>query len=131
MRQGQLSILGLLKIIFDRPIYVLGDYVGIAFKLPFIQKLGNAFKIHLHQVNVSAFLSLDDFPSQSVKVSCYFDCYFVFLRVRIAVHDTCGAAADFVRVKVSPAIKGDLWHVRFLSMRSKFPLHLTDFVSHF
>ena len=131
MRKSQLSILGILKVIFDRPLYVLGDYVGIASELSFIQELGNAFKIYLHQVNVSAFLHLDDFPSQIVAVSCYFDCNLVLLRVRIAVHDTCGAAAYLGRVKVSAAIIGDLWHVRLLIMYSKYPLQFADRVSHF
>ena len=47
------------------------------------------------------------------------------------MHDTCGAAANLGLVNVSPAIKGDLWHVRLLSKWSKFPFQFTDLVSNF
>ena len=73
--------------------------------------------IHLHQVNVSAFLPLDDCPSLSIAVSCYFYSNFVILRVRIAVHDTCVAAANLELVIVTASIVVDLWHVRLLIKR--------------
>ena len=131
MLKSQLSIRGLLKIEFDSLFYVLRYYVWIASELPFVQELGNAFVTHLHQVYVNAFLSLDDFPSQSIAVSCYFYCYYVILRVRILVHETCGATTNLRLMKVSHTKISDLWHVRLKGNRSTFASQFTDYFSHF
>ena len=131
MLKCQLSIRGLLKIEFDSLFYVLRDYVRIFSELTFIEELGNAFVTHLHQVYVSAFLPLNDFLSQIIAVSCYFDCYYVVLRVRILVHDTRGAATNLGLMMVSGTHIGDLWHVGLKSNRSTFAPQFTDYISHF
>ena len=77
MLKSKLSVRLFLKVIFDRPLDVLCDYVGIIYEIPFVKELGNARETDLNEVYVCGYLPFDDVTSKIVAVSSYFNCNFI------------------------------------------------------